>query len=393
MSFLYPAKHTYLQKTLCQELNQKTVNRLMDARRPVNVCAKNPFPDLENYEAHIYAPNVDATRSKRGFGRWAMPKLRRQIHHPDVQVVAQAVNTILDLVYDPQYAFQAIREGVVDRLSDMMLHEMDFIREKICMILYVLGSHEAGRRVMIRRYEIIKNLFLLTEDDAEGVRKSAQRVIEMVSRNLIGCVGLNMADGLLLTLRLIGGSPPATSDDILALNLRILEQLLEDDCKLLALKHGAMETLISKLEHPREEIVATALSCIAMLCTEREGRKKAIERELHKLLCKMLHSQSQLIQTKAAGAITFVTISSEVRGELSNPCIIERLLQMMENFHCPEMQMMAAKTLTNLAEVITARKFLAIKKTQKRIKMVYTGKDEVVERHKNILLDAIRWEP
>lgn len=155
MSILYPVKHTYLQKLVCYEIDQKTVNRLMDKKMSEMsepAYMRQTCSDLKNYESHIFSPNVDVTRSKRGFGRWAMPMLRRQIHNSDVLVVAQAVNTILDMVYNPEHAYEAISLGVVDRLADMMLHEKEFIREKICMIFFVLASEELGRRVIIRRW-------------------------------------------------------------------------------------------------------------------------------------------------------------------------------------------------------------------------------------------------
>lgn len=236
-------------------------------------------------------------------------------------------------------------------------------------------------------------MFRLCEDEVEEVQRAAQRVVEVLSRNIIGSVGLNLADCLALTLRLIGGAPGTAVDDILLLNLNTLEQLLEDDCKVQALSFGAMDILTSKLEHRREDIVAAALSCIAIICKEPEGRLEASEKGVHKQLCAKLYHESASIQTKAAAAFTFITIDSRTRLKVCSPCILDRLLQLMENFHSVELQLMAAKALTNLAEVPTGRKYLSKKQTLNRIEEIYVGQDAEVEKHKQILLTVIKWKP
>lgn len=152
MSILYPEKHTFLKQELIPDFNQRIINRVIE-RRLSNAGrkSKSTFPKLSSQIPVVYAPNVDVTRCKQAFGRWALPKLKRELHHPDLIVVMQSLNTISDLVHNPERSFEAIRIGIVERLMDLMTHERDFIREKVCMIFYTLAGQEIGRRAIVRR--------------------------------------------------------------------------------------------------------------------------------------------------------------------------------------------------------------------------------------------------
>lgn len=138
-----------------KNFSPRMVTRFMDKEFAMHTTWRNLEPPLLPMASSIpviYSPNVDPTRAKLGFGRWALPKLKRQVHHEDIFEVMKALNSIHDLVHNPEKAFEAIKIGLVDRLMNMMLHERDFVREKICLIFYALAGLEVGRRVIVRRY-------------------------------------------------------------------------------------------------------------------------------------------------------------------------------------------------------------------------------------------------
>lgn len=59
--------------------------------------------------------NVDVTRRPVAFGRWALPKLRRELHSKDSDVVLKAVLSIADLAKNPEKGYEAIRLKIPDR--------------------------------------------------------------------------------------------------------------------------------------------------------------------------------------------------------------------------------------------------------------------------------------
>ncbi|KAJ8944778.1 hypothetical protein NQ318_003646 [Aromia moschata] len=74
-----------------------------------------PFNRLTSDQPTIPAPNVDVTRRPVAFGRWAMPKLRRELHHANEKVVIAAIESIADLSHDSEKGYEAVRLKIVDR--------------------------------------------------------------------------------------------------------------------------------------------------------------------------------------------------------------------------------------------------------------------------------------
>lgn len=154
MSILYPERHTFLEKELTYNFNQKVISRVIDRFLEIKASDRDErhrFPKLSTQVPVIHAPNVDITRARKAYGNWALPKLKKELHHPDLITVMQALRTIDDEVHNPEKTFEAIRLGIVERLIDLMTHEKDFIREKVCMIFYTLAGQEVGRRAIIKR--------------------------------------------------------------------------------------------------------------------------------------------------------------------------------------------------------------------------------------------------
>ncbi|KAK6623132.1 hypothetical protein RUM43_008984 [Polyplax serrata] len=393
MSLACPNRHSFLLRgsSCVKAFNPRLVTRLMDKEMLAHTTYRNlepPFQDLASVSPVVFSPNVDETRTKVAFGRWALPKLKREIYHEDIFEVMRALNSIYDLVHDPEKAYEAIRIGLVDRLTGLMLHERDFVREKVCLIFNEIAGIEAGKRAIIRRYKILNNLALLLDDKVDSVKIKAQLVIETISQSPTAATGLNSADFLVLVLRLIGGTPKTENENVVALQLATLKMLLDRDVKVLALKHNVMNILLERLESKTEKIKILALECIALLCHVAEGRAAGAELDLGLVLCKKLFDPSMAVRIKVAGALAFATIQSDTRHKLCKPCTVDILVEIMENFHSSEGQLMATKVLGNLSEDPEGKAM--IKKMKKRIKAVFTNNDELIDRHKNLLLNMLK---
>lgn len=57
-----------------------------------------PAQRLESFQPSLYAPHVDITRARLGFGRVGLRIINRDLHSPDYLVQLQALHTILDQV-------------------------------------------------------------------------------------------------------------------------------------------------------------------------------------------------------------------------------------------------------------------------------------------------------
>ena len=194
-------------------------------------------------------------------------------------------------------------------------------------------------------------------------------VIEMLSLSPTGANGLNCADFLILILRLIGGNPRNENEDLIIYHLATLKMLLQRDFKELAIKHNAMNILIEKLDSNNDKIKMLALDCIAVLCHESFGRLEGADKGLGLILCKKLHDPSFEVKIKVAGALAFATIQSETRKILCKKCIVDVLMEILENYHFTEGQLASMKVLSNLFEDPDGKPLVApLKKKIKKIK-------------------------
>lgn len=58
-----------------------------------------PAQRLESMQPSLYAPHVDITRARLGFGRVGLRIINRELHDPDQLVQLQALHTIMDQVH------------------------------------------------------------------------------------------------------------------------------------------------------------------------------------------------------------------------------------------------------------------------------------------------------
>ena len=213
-------------------------------------------------------------------------------------------------------------------------------------------------------------------------------VIEMLSLSPTGANGLNCADFLILILRLIGGNPRNENEDLIIYHLATLKMLLQRDFKELAIKHNAMNILIEKLDSNNDKIKMLALDCIAVLCHESFGRLEGADKGLGLILCKKLHDPSFEVKIKVAGALAFATIQSETRKILCKKCIVDVLMEILENYHFTEGQLASMKVLSNLFEDPDGKPLVAPLK--KKIKKIFTNGNVEVERHKGMLINLLK---
>lgn len=231
------------------------------------------------------------------------------------------------------------------------------------------------------------------EDKTEGIQHKAAMTTDMLSRSFTGRDALIAANFPILLLRLIGGNPRIENEEILILLLATLDNLLWGDIKAFCLEHNALNILLEKVRHPREEIRGHALSCISLLCWDTDGKLEAVDKDVIVSVGKKLFEEDRKVNSKAAAAVTFASIKNEGRVRGTVQCILDRLVELLEDFHSRENQLMAAKALANIADVPAAREYLKNEKILGRIEGLYTGGDQHVERHRDILLDVINWEP
>ncbi|CAH1996208.1 unnamed protein product [Acanthoscelides obtectus] len=141
-----------------------------------------PLNRMTSEQPNIPVQYVDATRRPLGFGCVAMRKLRRELHHKHEEVVIAAIESICDIVHDPERGYEAINLKIVNRLVDMIAHENAAIREKTCKTLTVLAGLAAGKEAIVDNPFLLENIAICVEDSHPEVRMHAASMLEMIAR-------------------------------------------------------------------------------------------------------------------------------------------------------------------------------------------------------------------
>ncbi|XP_046410405.1 radial spoke head 14 homolog [Neodiprion fabricii] len=385
-----PMLHSYYQR--CEnQIPRRALNRMIDQAMLKDTDCREldpPILRLNSLHPECYAPHVDVTRAKCAFGRRALPKLRTELHSEHPRIVRQAVNTIADLIHNPESVVEAIRLRIPDRLADLLVSEDPFLRERIGMIYTSLASQSNGGSTITGNPSIVCNLVKNLRDDLDCVRLRAAEAIEMLARNCRVAQDL-CAFGFidLIVDRII-----EEKKDILVVYLETLKSLLDCDQKIHAIEIGTMDKLVMLLQRKDEDILVESLACLAILCSHPVGKQKSIDMDLLFVLKTFLEDERRAVHTKAAGVVAFVTITTPGKLRALDLQIMGRLLELAADFHCRELQLMALKALTNIAEVPRGRAMMLQSNTM-FIENIDTCKDEATERHKAILMETIRWQP
>nr|CAI5858041.1 unnamed protein product [Callosobruchus analis] len=140
-----------------------------------------PFNRLTSEQPNIPVQNIDVTRRPLGFGRVAMGKLRRELHHKHEEVVIAAIESLCDLVHDPERGYEAINLKIVNRLVDLIAHENAAIREKTCRTLTVLAGLAAGKEAIVENPCLLENIAICVEDPYPEVRIHVAAMLEMIA--------------------------------------------------------------------------------------------------------------------------------------------------------------------------------------------------------------------
>uniref|UniRef100_A0A667X875 Radial spoke head 14 homolog n=1 Tax=Myripristis murdjan TaxID=586833 RepID=A0A667X875_9TELE len=92
---------------------------------------------------------IDPTRAPVAFGRWALPRLARELRDPDPVTRRRALATLCDLVREPERAYEAVRGGCMEQLKLLLRDEDLTVRRKTTELIHLLTAHSVGRSVNI----------------------------------------------------------------------------------------------------------------------------------------------------------------------------------------------------------------------------------------------------
>lgn len=387
-----PHKHSYLQ-SITQNIPPQVLNRAVNLARdqPTTDTSdlESPFHRLTSEQPHIPTQHVELSKRPEAFGRWALPKLRNELHNPDPKIVLEAVCSLYDIVHDSERAYEAIRLRIPDRLADLLVHEKPIIRERVCMTLTTISGLSDGRGAIVKNKLSLKNLEKLMNDSYEAIRNRTAILIESISRSWFAADYLVEAGFIKNILEIL----LKEEEPIQLVYLDALVTLMYGAGKDEALSLGAFDTFITLMETKNNEIASKAADCLMMITSTYSGKDIAYDNQILPRLTKLLHHENSGLYSSVASAIMFCTIKSRAKIRAKEiPRLVERLILLSNDWHNRSAQIFSIKALTNICEHPEVREEVKSKHLNK-IEEIVVGYDEDLSRYKGILLSIIKWLP
>nr|XP_022918801.1 radial spoke head 14 homolog [Onthophagus taurus] len=386
-------KNSYLQLH-CSGMNPRIINRSVDlARCQLTVDSGDfepPWHRLVSEQPCIPVQNVDVLRRPLGFGRWAMPKLRRELHHPDEIIVIAALTTFIDLLKNPERGAEAITLRVPDRITDLLNHENPVIRERACMVLAVLAELADGKEAIVRHPKLLYYLALTLDDVENAVRIKAATVVEVVSDFWKAAEELVSFGYVPIILDCVSKD----CEEIVVILLRALNNLMNTcDGMEEMFDYEAFDILMCISQSPSVPLKVAALKCLATLFNTAEGRDLAYRCDVLIYLNKLLHSEILELYQAALEAIMFATVKSAARIKaLKVVHLSDRLVCLLHDYYNPPTQMHCLQCLVHLCEHPMLRKHVN-ENYYDEIATLYVGSDKELQILKDRLLSVINWQP
>ncbi|CAG9819777.1 unnamed protein product [Phaedon cochleariae] len=384
-------KNSYLHNYY-KDINPRLINRCVERAWQANSIDEHdldpPFNRLTSEQPHIPVENVDITRRPLGFGRKAMPKLRRELHHKNERVVIAAIESICDLVHDSERGYEAVNLKIVDRMVDLMAHENEAIREKTSRTLTVLARQACGRLAISTNRQLLENVAACAEDFYPEVRVQVAALLEMLAQFWKAADDLVEFGFVQILLSNLLKEEP----EIIVIHLQTLRSLMHALAgKMIAIESDGYNIFMKLLDHKRSEIISEALACLSLLASTCVGEKLARQMNLLDTLNVHLHDERPEIFTNAASVIMFCTVkaSGKIAASKINT-MTKRLIQLSRNKLNPSTQIFAIKALTNICEHPEVRKEVQ-KKYIEYVENIQVGGDPCIQNYKAQLLTVLGW--
>ncbi|KAL7291398.1 hypothetical protein TKK_0014991 [Trichogramma kaykai] len=377
-------------------LSRKIINRMVDKalykKTEVTDQRVHDFFQIESNQPRCYAPDVDPTKTKLAWGPFALPKLKRELGSHDTLIVRQAVTTLADLVYDPVKIVEAKKHHIPTKLAMLLQSNDPYIRERVTMTFKTMAQHAVGLELILQNRTIIANLSSCFKDQLAAVRFQAALAVEMLVLDCEAAQQLSVCG----FVESINSRLCSELKYILVVHLRILNELLHQSIKRQCVDLGMLANLTALLKRQSEDVLCGALACLALLCQDPCARDLAIEADLlNTLKTLVLEDDRVSVNTEAALCACLVSIATKgklrlLQLEMTSP-LVQLALNKCRYCRNPRLLLAIIKLLTNVSEAPEGRRLL-LEKHYCDIVGIEVG-NELVEQHRQILLDTINWEP
>ncbi|GJQ82072.1 hypothetical protein Trydic_g6944 [Trypoxylus dichotomus] len=388
-----PHKHSYIQLR-SSGVNPRIINRAVNlARQQPTIDTTDLEPPLNRLTSEqpcIPTQNVDPTRRPLAFGRLAIPKLCRELHSDDVEIVKAAIASFMDLLHDPEKGYQALSIRVPDRMADLLIHKEPDIREKACMALTIICNLANGKTVIAQNKTILKNLSTGLVDREAAVRLKAADCVQNIAEYWVAADELISFGFIPMLLNYVCKDV----DEIVAIHLQTLYSLMYGTVGIeQVLNNNGFKVFSSLMESELDSLRATSLKCLTRLLAIPRGKQIAYDADLLSDLNRLLHDERPPVYGASASATMFATIKSAAKIKaIKLQQLPERLIKLCHDSDHPMTKLNCMHTLTNICEHPETRKHVCENYYSILENLPVEDDDELITAY-NTLMQGLNWTP
>lgn len=388
-----PHKHSYLQLR-SSGVNPRIINRAVNLAREQPTIDPGdfepPWNRLTSEQPCSPTKNVDPTRRPLAFGKLAIPKLCRELHSDNLEVVKAAITSFVDVLHDPEKGYQALRIRVPDRMADLLVHHEADIRERTCMALTIVSGLADGKAAVVQNKTILGNLARLLNDSEAAVRFKAAECLCSLSEFW------PIADELIdfgFVPRLLN-HVCEDIEEVSIIHLHTLDALMYGFEGIeQALKNNGFEIFCSMIDGDHSRLKASSLKCLSKLLATPIGKQMAYDSDLLDDLNRLLHYEESDVYGASASAIMFATIKSAAKIKaIQLKRLPHRLVKLCHDSEHPLTKMQCIQALTNICEHPETRKFVCETYYQALENLKVEDNEELIAVYNN-LMKRLNWTP
>ncbi|KAI4459361.1 rtdr1 [Holotrichia oblita] len=388
-----PHKHSYLHLR-SSGVNPRIINRAVNLAREQPTIDPGdfepPWNRLTSEQPCSPTKNVDSTRRPLAFGKLAIPKLCRELHSDDLEVVKAAITSFVDVLHDPEKGYQALRIRVPDRMADLLVHDEPDIRERTCMALTIVSGLADGKAAIAQNKTILGNLSCLLNDSEAAVRLKAAECLYMLSEFW------PIADELIEFgyVPILLNHVCEDIEEVATIHLHTLDALMYGyEGVEHALEHNGFEIFCSMIDGDLASLKASSLKCLSKLLATPHGKQMAYDADLLDDLNRLLHYEESDVYGASASAIMFATIKSAAKIKaIQLKRLPHRLVKLCHDSEHPLTKLQCIQALTNICEHPQTRQLVCGTYYDTLENLQVGDEEELIAAHNN-LMKGLNWTP
>ena len=96
------------------------------------------------------ASTIDVMQVRTAYGRRALQKLNEELSAADPKALLVSIYALSDIVHSPENVAACINIGMVGKLTGILAHQDDSVRESVTKVLHTISGHAVGRRAFTK---------------------------------------------------------------------------------------------------------------------------------------------------------------------------------------------------------------------------------------------------